>query len=380
MTKVHLFLLGRFRIERKNKEIQLSTRKAESLLAYLVLNPGSHAREKLASLFWGDSSDTAARNSLRNALAVVNRAIGSGLLLADRQVVEINPDNPLWVDALEFKQHAAQFLEEPHLEQVLVDFDLYRGDLLSDFYDDWIYPLREQYRSLLLETLVLKTEHMRSQSEYDRAIQYANKTLEHDQANERAHQHLMFCYMAQGNRSAALQQFESCKLALWEELGVEPAAATVALYKWIKQAPEELKPLSAQITNLPIPLTSFIGRKTQTAEIKQLLSSTRLLTITGAGGSGKTRLAIQVATDLLDAFNDGVWWVDLSSLNDESLLPQKVAKVLGVTEVAGQLLTETLVNQLESKQLLLLVDNCEHLIDASSRIIHHLLKTCPQLK
>jgi len=379
-TQVRIYLLGRFRIERESKSIQLSTRKNESLLAYLLLNLGSHAREKIAALFWGDSSDIEARNSLRNALAVLNKKLGSDLLLADHQTIQINLETPVWVDALEFETQTTQFLEASTPDDGRVDLELYQGDLLADFYDDWIFPHREGYKTLFLKTLLQLTQKLRSGSEYAQAIQYAQKVLQYDLANERAHQHLMFCYMAQGDRSAALKQYETCQQTLWEELAVEPAAATVALYAWIKQAPAEAKPFEAQITNLPIPLTSFIGRRRETAEVKHLLSTTRLLTLAGPGGSGKTRLAIQVATDLLDAFEDGVWWTDFSALTDGILVPQAIAKTLGAQEVVHQPLLDTLVNFLRPKQLLLVLDNCEHLVDTSAHIAAHLLAACPHLK
>jgi DNA-binding SARP family transcriptional activator len=251
--------------------------------------------------------------------------------------LKLNSKYPLWVDALEFEGQASGLLAGSLADSDPVEFELYQGDLLSDFYDDWVTPLREHYRSLFLEASLHMAQGMRSRSEYERAVEFARKALAFDSANERAHQHLMFCYMALGDRSAALRQYETCERALWEELAVQPASATVALYEWIKQAPEKAKPFEAQITNLPIPLTSFVGRVRETAEVKDLLSVSRLLTLTGAGGSGKTRLAIRVATDTLDAFEDGVWWLELGSLMDGSLVPGAIAKALGVPEAADRL-------------------------------------------
>jgi tetratricopeptide (TPR) repeat protein len=195
-----------------------------------------------------------------------------------------------------------------------------------NFYDDWVLVDRERYRDFYLDTLLRLTQEMRSRREYERAIEFAHRALASDAANERAYQHLMFCYVALGDRSAALRQYGACQRALREELAVEPSPATKALYQWIQQAPAEMKPIEAQITNLPIPLTSFVGRKCEMAEVKRLLTPSpakpgvRLLTLTGAGGSGKTRLAIQVATDLVDTFKDGVWWVELAALTDKAHL------------------------------------------------------------
>jgi predicted ATPase len=380
LTPIRIKLLGRFYIEQQAQLIQLSTRKTESLLAYLVLHPQPHGREKLAALFWGDSSDTEARNSLRNALAVLNKKLGHDFLLVDRQSVSVNPEYPIQVDALEFEAQAANYLAAPTSDPHLVNIKLYQNDLLSDFYDEWIFPLREHYRSLFIKTLLLIAQQMRSQSDYEKAIDHARKVITFDPANERAHQQIMFCHTAMGNRNAALKQYEECHQTLMEELGVDPTAETLALYEWIKQTPAETNPIETRITNLPISLTSFIGRKRELNEIKEKLMSTRLLTLTGPGGSGKTRLAIQLGTDLIDSFKHGVWWVDLTALTDTSLAPHSIAKSLGVREVAGQSLIETIAHFLHSKHLLLILDNCEHLIEPCTYIAHYLSERCDQLK
>lgn len=378
-AKIRINLLGKYQIEHQSQPIRLSTRKVESLLAYLVLHPQSHGREKTAALFWGDSTDTQARNSLRNALAVLRKQLGYDLLLVDRQSVSINPEFPLWVDVLEFETQATNYLAASNPESNQVDIELYQSNLLPDFYDEWIFPLREHYRSLFVKTLLQITQQMRSQSEYEKAIEIAHKILIFDPANERAHQHIMFCHAATGNRNAAIKQYEECQRILMEELGVDPEKETSALYEWIKQTPSEANPLEARITNLPISLTSFVGRKRELSDVKQKLSSARLLTLTGSGGSGKTRLALQAGTELLDSFKDGVWWVDLTTQTDKSLVPYSISRSLGVYEVPNQSLEETLAHFLHSKHLLLIIDNCEHLIEPCAHIIHFLSEQCSQL-
>jgi predicted ATPase/DNA-binding winged helix-turn-helix (wHTH) protein len=117
-------------------------------------------------------------------------------------------------------------------------------------------------------------------------------------------------------------------------------------------------------SNLPVPLTSFIGRERELVEVKRLLPRTRLLTVVGVGGIGKTRLALQVAAEVTDAYRDGVWLVELGSISDPSLVPTSVAHVLGVQERTGTPLTDTLCAHLKARHLLLWLDNCEHLLDA----------------
>ncbi len=141
-----------------------------------------------------------------------------------------------------------------------------------------------------------------------------------------------------------------------------------------------LKSLDAFANNLPHQLTSFIGREQEMVEVKRLLSTTCLLTLAGAGGTGKTRLALQVATDVLEEYPDGVWLVELAALADPALVPQTVAAALGAREVPGRPLLSTLLDYLYRKKLLLVMDNCEHLMQACTVLIEAMLRTCPNLR
>ena len=374
-SPVRLRLFGDFALARDARAIHLPTRKVELLLAYLALFPAAHGREKLAALLWGDVPDEQARGSLRKALTLLRGALGADVVLADRQSVQLNPDFPLWVDAAAFTVAAETIAEQAS------SLDLYRGELLPDCYDDWVFPRREQLHSLFLERALSLAQAMRARSEYARAIAFAQRALAGDPANERAHQHLMFAYLALGRRSEALQQYETCRRLLWQELAVAPSAETTALYHWIAREPGG-RPAEALLTNLPIPLSSFIGREEETAQVKALLvgeADGRLVTLTGSGGSGKTRLAIQAAADLIDAYPDGIWWVELAALSDGDHVPAAVAKTLGVRESPDEPLPAQLVAHLRPRRLLLVLDNCEHLVTACATLAGELLRACPRL-
>lgn len=146
--------------------------------------------------------------------------------------------------------------------------------------------------------------------------------------------------------------------------------------------PIELVPLGfrGRSTNLPLQLTTFVGRQRELAEVTRLLAAARLLTLVGAGGVGKTRLALRVAEDLLESSPDGVWLVELASVADPAIVPHSVAGSLGVRETADQHVINLLVEHLELKQLVLILDNCEHVVQVCADLANHLLRACPHLR
>ncbi len=141
-----------------------------------------------------------------------------------------------------------------------------------------------------------------------------------------------------------------------------------------------LQSLDAFPNNLPVQLTSFVGRDQELPELKQLLTTTHLLTVTGPGGTGKTRLSLQLAAELLETFTNGVWLVELAPLADPTLIAQTVASTLGVREQPQRSILDALVDYLRAKNLLLILDNCEHLIEASAQLADALLRAAPRLK
>jgi predicted ATPase/class 3 adenylate cyclase len=141
-----------------------------------------------------------------------------------------------------------------------------------------------------------------------------------------------------------------------------------------------LKTLDAFLNNLPTQLTTFIGRENEIAEVKQELESHHLVTLTGSGGTGKTRLSLQVAAELLEKFDHGVWFVELAPLTDPDLIPQTILSTIGVQEQQGKTPLEVLKEYLHEKQTLIVLDNCEHLISASAEVANTLLNAAPKLK
>ena len=395
---LRLELLGGFRLERDGVVIELNRPKVESFFAYLALYPQAHAREKLATLFWGETSDENARNSLRQALALVRKHIGADVLETTRETVQLNPDIELWVDARAIPDFRLTIDDLPSvsIEILKSKIENYKGELLHGYSDEWIFPEREKYQQLYLDALLHLTAHYRAASDYPRAIQTARRVISIDRANETAHQHLIVSHAALGDRTAARALYQELIRALDEELAAEPSPETRALVEKIEREANAPKSPHAALTNLPNPLTSFIGREKEIREIKELLDRERseerggnlsllaapssLLTLLGPGGSGKTRLSIQVGRALVESFAHGVWWVEFAALNDGARVPRTIARALGVQEEPNIPLLESIAEFLREREMLLILDNCEHLISACAHAAEFLLERAPRLR
>ena len=167
-----------------------------------------------------------------------------------------------------------------------------------------------------------------------------------------------------------------CDCAIWRV----PSACIRSCIRSCGRTFRRLRSLEATPNNLPQQVTSFVGRERELADIRNQLGNTRLLTLFGAGGLGKTRLSLQVAAEVLDDYPDGVWFVDLAPMADERLVPQAAASVLGVKEEAGRPVLEALVKYVSDRKLLLILDNCEHLLHACAELAIQLLQSGPDLK
>jgi len=172
-------------------------------------------------------------------------------------------------------------------------------------------------------------------------------------------------------------------LTLFEKLGISEAERPqwVSFARGVSGLPNPSTPqVNKPKSNLPVSLTSFIGREKEQADAIQLLSKHRLVTLTGSGGVGKTRFAIKVGEQLLENYPDGIWWVELASLNDPMLLPKTAARLFGLVTQSDISHIDLLVNFLRLKYVLLILDNCEHLLNACAHLADPLLKNCPYLK
>ena len=377
--ELRLNLFGRFRLTRDQQPIALPTRKSESLFAFLALHPGPHSRARLAAMFWPDAEPAAARASLRSALSSLRQKLDAEVFEFDREVVGIRQGFPLQIDVEEFERHAVESGGKDPVAFATRALELYDGELLTDHTDEWTVLARERLRESHRELLLLMAREMRSKGDYSEAIRFALRALEGDPADERAHQHLMFCYAAQGDRRAAVRQWESCRRALRDELDVAPSAETEELREWIEQSAPQVSSVEAAVTNLPMPTTRYIERPAEERAIKTALEGDRLLTLTGAAGAGKTRLGVRVATEMLGSFRDGVWFVDLATASSADQLLGAVARILGVKESPGRAAEESLAAFIRPRQMLIVLDNCERVVLECAALLDRLLHQCPAL-
>ncbi|HEY6073454.1 MAG TPA: BTAD domain-containing putative transcriptional regulator [Anaerolineales bacterium] len=263
----------------------------------------------------------------------------------------------------------------------------YQGELLPGFYEEWIVLEREHLQAVYEHNMARLMALLHGEGRWQEILEWGERWVSLGQKPEPAYRALMSAHAALGEMSKVAATYERCEKAL-HEFGMEPSEQTIDLLNDLKMGTDLPKAVSVPVkipaiespSSIPAPLTSFIGRKDDLKEIARLLASSRLVTLTGPGGVGKTRLAIQAAHDSMGKFKDGVFWVGLAGLADPELIPQEITQSLGMPTAPNTPLMELLKTQLKSRDLLLVLDNCEHLIKASAQYIEQLLGSCPKLK
>jgi predicted ATPase/DNA-binding SARP family transcriptional activator len=344
----------------------------QAVLIYLAANPGMHSRSELVGLLWPDQPDSRARRNHRYALWDLRRRLSPELLVGERLQIGLNPGITCHVDAVIFGDYIArarkairQGNERDAILSLRSAVDIYRGDFLSGFdlpgvlqFQEWALRQRARLQQEMLQACSdLASYHMRRR-EYQQAILYTRRQLELEPWWEEGHRRLMRLLALSGQRSAALAQYEVCQRVLAENLGVEPATETKTLRDQIRVS------LSSPSNNLPLQPTPFLGRKEELEALAERLTdpTCRLLTILGPGGVGKTRLAIQAASEAEALFLNGVHFVPLSSVTSaESMLPA-IARALGLHFHRMRSPWSQIIDYCREKEMLLLLDGFEHLL------------------
>ncbi len=409
--ELQIYVLGSpvLQIGKRPLTADLISLKGQALLIYLAVTGQPHTRTTLAGLLWGDLPEESARANLRLTLSKLRKFLPKTILHTTRLNVALEN---AWLDATEFEK---QLNTPAHRNSPFTihhsPFSLYRGDFLTGFdlpnapeFEIWSVGVRQHLRQTAVSHLYQLVETAVVTQQTEPGIAAARQLLTIEPWHEEAHRQLMQLLAADGQRSAAIAQYETCRRLLAEELGVEPSRETTALYQQIlndkvtKWQGDQASPVTlssshpvtlSPLHNLPPQFTPFIGRSLERQKLTQLLQNgrSRLITLLGEGGVGKTRLALAAAEQLLPHFPDGVWFVPLADLETavveptldlEDSIASAIAAVLELNFAAGDPPKQQLVNYLCQRQALLILDNFEPLLEAAGLALA-LLANAPRI-
>lgn len=397
-TPLQILLMGPPTLIQHQQPMLLARRQARALFYRIAAAPHPLPRDQLCFLLWPDTPETMARRNLTVLLAQLRRALPDPhLFVVTNDEIGLDAER-VQIDVMQFAREVPAALHHQQFDRLAELVRLYRGPFLHGFslpasaeYDSWIEQERQVWERRYLDALAALVEGYSLQGDYAAAIGVAQQVLTLDELAEDMHRRLIELYAASGDRSAALRQFERCAVVLERELGVSPLPETRAVYEAVRdgQIPlRERKPRMLLTTRevtidlppqaeapptqtlrratIPPAPTPLIGRAAELNAARALLADThlRLVTLYGPGGSGKTRLAIQLAWDLLPSFTDGVVFVALAPLQDPALVLTAIAQACDLQETDSTPLAERVRHYLQDKHLLLVLDNCEHLLDA----------------
>ncbi len=387
---------------------RLRSRKALWLLALLTLRHGRAVeREWLAGTLWPDTDTGRAFTNLRANLSELRGALGDqGVRLQSpgRHTLSLNLADAN-VDILAFD--AAIRSQKPDALKQAVE--LYRGPLLEDCAEEWIGQERNAREQDCLRALQTLADRALTAGDYAAAIAFYRRAISLDPWTEAARRGWMEALAKSGDRNAAMQVYREFVEQLRGDPNAVPDEETSALYARLRtearqqsqsqfHSPAQTQAQAAVLARepvgneagvpavsgyLPFPLTNLIGRAVERGEVAAKLRGSRLVTLTGSGGIGKTRLAIEVAGESVQdgtAYPDGVWLVALETLSEGSQVVTQIASILGLREEPERSLLASLTDHLRAKRLLLVLDNCEHLLTSCAQVVGHLLQECARVR
>ncbi len=403
--------LGAFTVWRGEEELgqgRWSRRTVAALFKCLLTMPGQRlSREQAIDILWPDADRDRGDANLRAAVhrlrAVLDepgattsylRSEGSVLILDSpwagptRERGAARPEDRFerdWLDADAFAREARRALASGEGAVGRAALDRYSGEYLpNDLYEDWAATRREELRQLHHALLLHVARLDADAGRVDEAVRCLRLLLAADPCHEPATRLLMKLLSGSGERVEALRTYEVLVRALRDDLDVVPTPETESLREALLTTNAAPPAPRVLLTNLPAALTSFVGRGRELAAMQYALAQgpagCRLLTVTGIGGGGKTRLALTVAAAVQPRYPDGVWLVELAALADPALIPATIAAALDLREAPGSSFTTTLANALQDRRLLLVLDNCEHLVAACANLTTRLLRDCPHLQ
>ena len=382
---LELRLFGGFAVHIDDREVSDSAwrrRKARTVVKLLALAP-KHTlhRDEVIEAMWPGTNLAQGGNNLHQVLFAARRALGGDdayLQLRD-EFLMLGPD--VVVDVDEFESAAARADHTGALDDLRAAVDAYGGELLpADRYEPWCEPVRDElrrrYHRLVAELVVA---HLKA-GDHGVALDLLRPLHEADPVDEDIARLLIRAQLAAGRRLVAVSTYHRLVETLRDELGVAPEEATLELGRQLSSQAES-GTTSVTPHNLPLRLSSFVGRGRELREAGATLKHSRLLTLTGTGGCGKSRLGVELAELQLETFPGGVYLVELAPLSDSEAVARSVAATLGVQQPPGIDPTQAVAQHISGRgqPVLLVIDNCEHLLDAAASLSHQLLTTAPNL-
>ena len=392
-------------------ELPFKGRKAKALLVYLLLEPQKHRRDVLAGLFFADMSAQKARSNLSVVLSRLSRALGehsSDYFLADKKTVQLNPDVHFDLDVLAFDRlfvdceahdHETRATCEACHGRLIRATELYKGDFLTGFhldgaqaFEEWLQIKREQYCLKATSIFADLAQYYETAQQFAAAELYSKQHLKLEPFADVVHRRLMRVLYFQGQGTRALEHYDACREVFLLELGFEPELETTALYKQIKaksfDLPEHLRTqsLAAEqrnpIAHLAPMKPNFVGRDTELEQLELLVQGSRLVTLLGLGGVGKTELALRLAHRQKKRLAESVVFVAVEDLVDPELMYVRIAEALGLRVKSSASGSQGALQQLSgfigSRAILLIIDAAENLVNSSPKL-SYLLKHCPRL-
>jgi predicted ATPase/DNA-binding SARP family transcriptional activator len=369
MLKVRL--LGKFNIQLSGAAVNIPSRAEQSLLAFLILNAGNaFRREYLAGLFWPESDETNAKSYLRLALWRLRKTLAENApdapdyFLADRITLAFDSHQDYWLDVAVLEKDQGEGSED-----LIASTQVYSGELLPGFYDEWVMLERERLRVVFDHKMQRLLEKIQSEQRWEELIQQAERWIALGDVPEPAYRALILGYAARGNKANALAAYNRLERAFEKDLGAPPSPETSLLVEQIRtgELPFQAEPVRdiQFLHNLPARLTNFIGREDELNQIAALLVSldSRLITLSGPGGMGKSRAALKVSEKQIGSHVDGVYFVSLAGIDSVELLPSAIMNVLNLEPSDEIDPKRQIFNYLQDKELLLVLDNFEHLIE-----------------
>ena len=366
------------------------------LLARLALAEGRFVQvSQLIDDLWEDQPPASAMNALQVYVSALRKLLGAGAVRTRGRAYAL--DDAAVVDVVQFRREvtagltAASAGDEAAAGQLL-DGGLSRwtgvpGQDLDEA--SFVVTARAGLTDLYLAGVEARAAARTGQGAARELVPELRGLTEQYPFREGIHAQLILALAASGRQVEALAAYDHIRTELAEEFGVDPGEALQLVHGAVlrnelpvpRAGPQAGPvPRASHQHNLPAAVSSFVGRQQETADIVASLAGARLLTLTGPGGGGKTRLALNVAEVLLDQYRDGIWLVELAARTDPAGVEQAAALALGVNEAPPAALGDTLASQLRERSLLLVLDNCEHLVRACADFAARTLAHCPGVR